>query len=227
MDKRSGVDFPLVPLTWFGEDGDPPASTGEGGDGPKGDDDAVSKALEAKIQKAVAKYTKDLDTARKESAGKDKKIDQLQAEVDKLRQSSLSREELANLKLKEAEEKLGAAEKVEEEADERIRKAEAKWLRYDTLRNIKGFPMEHADFIQGETPDQIELNAKKFMQIILGERDKVENFRKAAAPPQAGTKTTGAMSPERWRSMTLEQKQQYLVTASEEETDAVVRGDYD
>lgn len=220
--KDQGGDFDRVHLQWFGD-----VDAVDDADGDAGGDDNQDADLDARIRKAVLTVTKDLETTRRESAGKDKKITELRSEIEKLRQATLSKEQLADLKVREAEERMLAAEKLEQQADERIRRAEQKNLRFEVLSNIKGFPMEVAEMVHGESAEEIEIAAKKLMKLIVSERDKRENARKASDTPRSGDGRQPRMDKEKWDSMTQAERRDWAASASDEDIDMINSGGLD
>lgn len=176
--------------------------------------------LDKRIKDAMAPVLKKLEETEADNRGKTKKINDLVEEKKELQRTTLSREELLNVRLQEVDEKEKAIDKLRDEVEERARSAEYKLMKYEALREVPNFPMEHANRIVGETKEEIQLDAKNFMKIIITERNKIDNARKVTGNPKTGDTKRSKMTWEEFDGMTSREKTDWAAQASQEEVEA-------
>ena len=170
----------------------------------------------AKLESLFAQTQKELETERKASAGKDKKITELTNEKKELQKATLSKDELLALREKELEERERSWEEQQKIERSELEKLRLDNLRREVLKKIKNFPAHLEDRVRGNTVDEIESDARSLMMIWTTERDKVANVGKVTAPPKSG-ESGQKITAEEVNNMTPEQQKKWAETASDED----------
>lgn len=160
----------------------------------------VEKRL-SKLEKILMDTTKTLEEERKASAGKDKKITELAQAKKELMESTLSKDKLLEIRLKEFEEEKAGwdAQRATERAE--IERLRVEQLRTQVISKLDNFPSFLMDRVRGNTAEEIEADAREILKKWVKERDKVENVRKVTGKPQSGAGRQSNISVEELRSM--------------------------
>jgi len=176
----------------------------------------------SKLEKLLTETTKVLDEERRASSGKDKKITELALEKKRLEQGSLSKDKLLEIREKEIEEK---AAEVEAKNATKLAELEALRIELDrrkVLDKLPNFPSFLADRVRGNTPEEIEADAREIMKLWVKERDKVDNANKVVSRPKTGGgKPQVSVTTEDVKHMTPQEKAAWASKASEEEFNAI------
>lgn len=197
------------------------------GDDQKSHDDAADKSNvvnKSDFEKFRAEMLKMLDDERRSSAGKDKKITELQGEVKQFQEATLSKDKLLELRQKEFEE-----QKAEFEKQQAMIKLENEKERRENMINrvvarySDKFPglIKFSDRLKGNTEEEIEIDIKTFTKTFLNERDKTDNARKAVGRPQSGAGKQINVTAEDIEAMSPKERMRWAANASDEEYAAV------
>jgi len=196
-------------------------------DEPKQKDDAGQDAAEdiekrlVNLEKLLEKTTLTLESERRASAGKDKKITDLQAETKKLQEATLSKDDLLRLREDELNRERNEWEREREEEKKEITRLRQEQMRHDVLGKLENFPRFLYDRVKGETPEEVERDARLIMKEWVTDRDKVSNARKVGKKPQSGDGKQSGITAQDVLDMSPDQRREWAMTASEEEQDAI------
>ena len=197
------------------------------------DPDDLGQLPDVNVDERLAKLITDyqalqsnIEEERKASAGKDKKISSLKVEVDELRKSTLSKEELVKYQEEQLVKEKAEWEVTIREREERAEKQEKRITLYEVLRKpgLEDFPKLLIDSIQGNTAEEMEIHARKLQDLILKERDKRENANKVGPKPQtADGKPINTPLLSDYARWTEEQRRRWADKASLEEREAMLK----
>lgn len=172
------------------------------------------------LEKFKAEFMKMLDDERRASAGKDKKITELQGEVKSFQEATMSKDKLLELRQKEFDE-----QKAEFEKQQALIRMENERERRENLINkviarySDKFPglIKFAERIKGNTEEEIEVDIKQFTRDWVSERNKIDNVRKVSGKPQSGSGKQISHDAEDIKAMSGKERMQWAAHASDEE----------
>jgi hypothetical protein len=167
----------------------------------------------ANVEERLRKLETALDTERKASAGKDAKITELMNAKKELEKTTLSKDQLLELRQKELDEKEASwnAQRTAETLE--LKRLQVENLKTKVIAKFDNFPAFLIDRIRGETEEEIETDIRSLQNKWVKERDKVDNVRKVGPRPQSGggrqinttVEDLRNMSPEARKKWTYEQ----------------------
>lgn len=170
-----------------------------------------------KLEQQLIQTQKELDSERKASAGKDKKITELSSEKKDLQKATLSKDELLRLREQELAEQQAEWEKQREIEKMELEKLRVANLRREVLRKIENFPSFLEDRVMGDSPEEIEADARTLMNRWVKDRGLVQNAGKLGSKPVSGDGKQVSITAQDIREMTAEQKRHWAETATDEE----------
>lgn len=192
-------------------------TTDEGSEGEGGSGESEVEKRIAKLEKSYAETLKALEQERKNSAGRDKKIDELNQEKKALQEATYSKDKLLEIRDQEQKEREMAWQQQQATERAELEKLRVEQLRLKVLSKLEvqgqGFPSFLMDRVHGGTEEEIEADARGIMSKWVKERDKVDNARKVTGQPKSGNgrqlKVTvedlKAMSPQELKKWTEQQ----------------------
>jgi len=176
----------------------------------------------AKLEKIYEQTNKDLESEKKASSSKDKKIAELQGERKKLQEATLSKDDLLKLREEELSKKEEEWEKTRETEKQELERLKQEHMKSEVLSKLDEFPRAFWDRIKGDTPEEVETDARRLMKIFLTERDKIGNAYKVTKRPQtAEGKPMSLPLVADYAKWTTEQRRRWAEKASKEERDAM------
>jgi len=138
------------------------------------------------LEKLLKSTKKERDDERSRASGLDRKVTDQAAEIKTLAEKDLTSAQLIEQRRSDLEkEKAEWAASVATQTAE-LEAAQHKILKQDTLNGIENFPMRFANRIHGETKEDIELDARTFMNEVQREVEPITNARKTTGAPRAG-----------------------------------------
>lgn len=172
------------------------------------------------LEKFRAEFMKMLDDEKRASAGKDKKITELQGEVKSFQEATMSKDKLLELRQKEFDE-----QKAEFDKQQALIRMENERERRENLINkviarySDKFPglIKFAERIRGNTEEEIEIDIKQFTRDWVSERNKIDNARKVPGKPQSGSGKQISHDAEDIKSMSARDRMKWAEHASDEE----------
>jgi len=170
-----------------------------------------------KLESMLAENARVLEEERRASAGKDKKITELQTDKKKLQEGSLSKDKL--LEIREKEQSEHEAEWAARNATERmeLEQLRIEMERHKVIAKLENFPMFLADRVRGTNAEEIEADARNLMNRILKDRSNANNARKVTPRPQSGSGKQIGRTADEVKHMTSKERMAWSATASEEE----------
>ena len=174
-----------------------------------------------KLEKSYSETLKALEQERKNSAGRDKKIDELTQEKKALQEKAYSTDKL--LEIREQEQKEREAKWKEQQAAEKMEldKLRTEQLKTEVLSKLENFPSFLIDRVRGTSKEEIEADARGLMNKWVKERDKVENVRKVGSKPQTATSSKQMKTAAEIKAMSSKEKMDWAANASDEEYSAI------
>ena len=142
------------------------------------------KTVEELVAEAVEKKMAEVDKQHHaEVVGRDKKIDALIQENEKLQKEQMSAGDRVKYDL----------EKLQRERDEALQKAKQIELTASKreIMDELGIPSKYADRIFGDTPEDIRKDAKAFHEIYIGDVDETANKKVNERLTEAGAPESG------------------------------------
>jgi hypothetical protein len=139
-----------------------------------------------KLEKVNLEYKAALDEAKKESAGKDRRITEQNNTIKELQKTTLSKDELLSLREKELADKEVAIEAKNAAERQELEMLRLKMLKQETLGKLNVPPLLW-EFIEGTTADEIETRARKLINVVSKEQVLKDNARKVTGIPRTGT----------------------------------------
>lgn len=139
-----------------------------------------------KLEKSNNEYKAALDEAKKESAGKDRRITEQNNTIKELQKTTLSKDELLVLREKELADKEAAIEAKNATDRQELEMLRLKMLKQETLGKLNVPPLLW-EFIDGTTADEIETKARKLINVVSKEQVLKDNARKVTGIPRTGT----------------------------------------
>lgn len=196
--------------------------TVDGGTDQSGKDEPsnVEERL-ARLEKESADYKKALEDERKASAGKDKKISEQGNVINELRKTTLSKDELLQLREKELLEREAKAEaKMAAELQE-LEMLRLKMMKQEKLTALS-FPSELWEFVDGTTPEEIETRARKLANFVTKQGNLKDNARKVTGKPKSGNGRQVDITADEINRMSPDEKTRWAANATTEELEAVL-----
>jgi len=163
----------------------------------------------AKVEKSNSEYLKALEQERKNSAGRDKKIEELTQEKKALQEKAYSTDKL--LEIREQEQKEREAKWEEQRASEKmeLEKLRVEQLKNEVISRLENFPGFLIDRVRGTSKEEIEADARGLANKWVKERDKVENVRKIGPKPKSGGGRQINITVEDLRNMSPEERKKW------------------
>ena len=176
----------------------------------------------AKLEKSLEQTNKDLESEKKASSSKDKKIAELQGDRKKLQEATMTKDQLLEVRLQELTRKEEEWEKTRETERKELEQLKQDNMKNEVLSKLEDFPRSFWNRVHGNTPEEIEIDARQLMKVFLTERDKVGNAYKVTKRPQtAEGKPMSLPLVSDYAKWTSEERRRWAEKASKEERDAM------